>query len=156
VEYRGTETQALQMLIDHEMTIKELYQAYARKFPDHHDYWMLLASEEKAHAEAISKLLESAASTPVGLKLAGFKPVAVTTSLSYMKDLIKKAESSPLPIGDALSSARDLEKAMIERKFFEIFDTPAPLAQQALILLTSGTQKHIDTIEHEWRKYRQP
>ncbi len=154
MDYRGTEKEALQMLIDYELVIADLYAAYAERFPDHHDYWLLLSSEEKDHAEAIGKMLEIADQSQSGLKTAGFKPAAVNTSIAYLSDLTKIARTTPIPIGDALSAALDLEKAMIERKFFGIFDTPAPLAQEVLLLLTQGTEKHVASIEHEWQKYR--
>ena len=154
MEYRGTEKEALQMLIDHEMAISNLYTTYAERFPDHRDYWLLLSSEEKDHAEAIRKILEIADRSQSGLKTSGFRPAAVNTSIAYLGDLTKIANTTPIPIGDALSTALDLEKAMIERKFFAIFDTPEPMAQEVLMLLTQGTEKHVASIEHEWQRYR--
>ena len=116
MDYRGTEKEALQMLIDYELAIADLYAAYAERFPDHRDYWLLLSSEEKDHAEAIGKMLEIADQNQSGLKTAGFKPAAVNTSIAYLSDLTKIAKTTPIPIGDALSAALDLEKAMIEIK----------------------------------------
>ena len=154
MDYRGTEKDALQMLIKHELAIADLYAAYAERYPDHRDYRLLLSSEEKDHADAIRNVLEVADQNQSGLKTSGFKPAAVNTSIAYLEDLTKAAQTTPVPIGDALSSALDLEKAMIERKFFDIFDTPSPVAQETLMILTQGTEKHVATIEHEWQKYR--
>jgi hypothetical protein len=156
MEYRGTDTDALQLLIDHENTISELYAAYADRFADHRQYWLDLAHEETEHADEIRKLLPLADTGNRVLNTTGFKPAAVNTSVGYLRDQIKHARSGFVTLKDALSTALDLEKAMIERKFFDILDTPAPEAQSVLITLTEGTQKHIETIETEWQKHRVP
>ena len=154
MDYRGSDTDALQMLIDHENTISELYTAYADRFADHRQYWLNLAHEETEHADELRKLLAMADKGNRVLNTAGFKPAAVNTSVSYLRDQIRQARGGFVTLRDALSTALDLEKAMIERKFFEILDTPAPEAQSVLITLTDGTQKHIETIEAEWQKLR--
>lgn len=154
MEYRGTEAQALQMLIDHERAISELYQVYSERIPDHREFWRLLAEEEVEHAEIIGSLLPFADKSPSILKKAGFKPAAVTTSMSFLRDLIQRARTEPSMLKAALSTAVDLEKAMIERKFFDIFDTPAPEAQKVHALLTDGTKSHVERIENEWQVHR--
>lgn len=154
MEYRGSGADALQMLIEHENTISELYAAYADRFSDHRQYWLELAHEETEHADAIRKLLPLADRGNRVINAAGFKPAAVNTSITYLRDQIRSARGGFVTLRDALSTALDLEKAMIERKFFDIFETPAPEAQSVLMTLTEGTQKHIDTIETEWQKHR--
>ena len=154
MEYRGSAADALQMLIDHENTISELYAAYADRFADRRQYWLNLAHEETEHADEIRKLIPLADKGNRLLNTAGFKPAAVNTSITYLRDQIRQARSGFVSLRDALSTALDLEKAMIERKFFDILDTPAPEAQSVLITLTDGTQKHIETIETEWQKLR--
>ncbi len=154
MEYKGSNADALQMLIDHENTISELYAAYADRFADHRQYWLDLAHEETEHADEIRKLTPLADQNRRVLNTAGFKPAAVNTSVSYLRDQIGHARRGLVTLRDALSTALDLEKAMIERKFFEIFETPAPEAQSVLMTLTEGTQKHIETIEAEWQKHR--
>lgn len=156
MEYRGTGADALQMLIDHENTISELYAAYADRFADHRKYWLSLAHEETEHADEIRKLLPLADKGSRVLNTAGFKPAAVNTSITYLRDQIRQSRGGFVTLKDALSTALDLEKAMIERKFFDILDTPSPEAQSVLITLTDGTQKHIETIESEWQKHRVP
>ncbi|UCG63141.1 MAG: hypothetical protein JSV52_07630 [Candidatus Zixiibacteriota bacterium] len=154
MDYRGSDTDALQMLIDHENTISELYTAYADRFADRRQYWLNLAHEETEHADELRKLLPLADKGNRVLNTSGFKPAAVNTSVSYLRDQIRQARGGLVTLRDALSTALDLEKAMIERKFFDILDTPAPEAQSVLITLTDGTQKHIETIETEWQKLR--
>jgi len=154
MEYKGSAADALQMLIDHENTISELYAAYADRFAERRQYWLELAHEETEHADEIRKLVPLAGKGNRLLNTAGFKPAAVKTSISYLRDQIGNARRGFVSFRDALSTALDLEKAMIERKFFDIFETPAPEAQAVLRTLTEGTQKHIDTIEIEWQKQR--
>ncbi len=154
MDYRGTDKDALQMLIDHEMAIAELYRTYAGRFQDYRDYWQNLATEENEHAEEIRGLMELVDQSQEVVDTSGFKPAAVNTSIGYLRDITKLAANTPISIRDALSTALDLEKAMIERKFFDIFDTSAPEAQAVLMVLTDGTKKHVETIEAEWTKFR--
>ncbi len=152
--YKGSDRDALRMLIDHEVAISDLYTAYAELFSDHGDYWNLLASEERQHADAISGLLEIVDGEVRVVETSGFKPIAIMTSIDYLRGHTSRARTSPVALPAALSIALDIEKAMIERKFFGIFDTAAPEARAVLKILEEGTHTHIETIEHEWRKYR--
>lgn len=154
MEYRGSAADALQMLIDHENTISELYTAFADRFVSHRQYWLNIAHEETEHADELRKLFPLADKGNRVLNIARFKPAAINTSLSYLRDQIRQARSGFMTLRDALSTALDLEKAMIERKFFDILDTPSPEAQSVLITLTDGTQQHVATIESEWQKLR--
>lgn len=154
MDYKGSAADALQMLIEHENTISELYAAYADRFAEQRKYWLELAHEETEHADEIRKLVPLADRGNRFLNTTGFKPAAVRTSISYLRDQISHARKGFVSLRDALSTALDIEKAMIERKFFDIFETPAPEVQSVLLTLTEGTQKHIETIEAEWQKHR--
>ncbi|UCE24088.1 MAG: hypothetical protein JSU74_12450 [Candidatus Zixiibacteriota bacterium] len=154
MDYRGTDKDALQMLIDHELAIAELYRAYADRFSDYREYWQDLANEENEHAEEIRGLMNLVDQNQKVVDTQGFKPAAVNTSIGYLRDITKLATNTPITIRDALSTALDLEKAMIERKFFDIFDTSAPEAQAVLMVLTDGTKNHVETIETEWARFR--
>ena len=154
MQYKGSDRDALRMLVDHEIAISDLYTAYADLFGDYRDYWNLLASEEREHADAITGLLEIVDGGRKVVDTSEFKPVAIKTSIDYLRDQAKRAANTPIALPVALSTALDLEKAMIERKFFGIFDTDSEEARKVLKILEEGTHTHIDTIEHEWRKYR--
>ncbi|MEW6412120.1 MAG: hypothetical protein AB1483_06540 [Candidatus Zixiibacteriota bacterium] len=154
MQYRGSDKEALQMLIDHELAISDLYATYANFHVDHREYWQSLAKEEREHADTIKRLLDIIDSGKQIINTANFKPIAVKTSIDYLRQSAARARSATIPLPEALSTALDVEKAMIERKFFGIFDTASSEAQAVRKVLEDGTHSHVAKLESEWHKYR--
>ncbi len=44
------EPEVLEMLIRHELAVKELYDIFAMKFTNRQDFWQSLAADERKHA----------------------------------------------------------------------------------------------------------
>jgi len=50
------EIKILQLMIDNEEVIGQLYSKYANKFPEHRDFWDHIFKEELIHAQWITAL----------------------------------------------------------------------------------------------------
>jgi hypothetical protein len=106
----------------HELTIAGLYTAYSNKFPEYKDFWSGLANEEFEHAELISTIEEVVKKNPNDFIVDRFPESAILHSIEYINEQKERAFMSSVTLKNALSEAMYLEQALIENKYFEIFE----------------------------------
>ena len=140
------------LLAEHEMAIARLYEAYARMGMESGEFWASLAAEEKEHARWIGELRRAVEEDAVGFDRGRFSVESLRTSLAYVKEEVAKAEAGAIPLLEALSKAMDLENALIERRFFEVFDDDAEPVRRALERLSKETFEHRDRLAAAWEK----
>ncbi|MEA1940107.1 MAG: hypothetical protein U9N03_05535 [Candidatus Caldatribacteriota bacterium] len=151
-----TETQLkiIELLAEHERVISQLYKEYARKFPEQNDFWSKIADEEIEHASWIFKLRSQVEKGSLYFKEGRFKTEAIKTSLEYLKSQITEVQNKKISAKNALSVARDLENGLIEKKFFEIFESDCREIKQVLRDLAAATREHRNRIEKAWKEIR--
>jgi rubrerythrin len=147
------ESDALVLLIEHEEAVEKLYEAYAQRFPGHRDFWSRLASEEKTHASQLARLKSMPESYVLPAK-AQYKPQALALSLAYIRGLTTRAEEQGLTLIKALSYARDVENALIERLFSRIDSAVPPEIAGVFMGLASETERHRNLISRELEAVR--
>lgn len=141
---------ATEMLANHEEAIGGLYKAYAKLFPDHESFWSGLAREETEHATWIRDLASKTEAGPASLEQNRFRPEAIQTSLDYIRNLTAEAPGQKIELMDALSTALDIEKALIERKYFEILQGDSEEVRRTFEALTRSTKAHIERVQKAW------
>jgi len=132
----------LEAMKEHERVIAQLYEVYARKFPEHGDFWSQLSSEEIQHADRVEKLQVRLEGSEEGFVVERFAIGAVEHSIEYVKGLIDSAAQPDFLLMNALSTAMYLEMALIENKYFEVFEADSPGTKQALDALAQDTREH--------------
>ena len=148
------QTDATEMLANHEEAIGGLYQAYAKLFPDHESFWSNLAREETEHATWIRNLASKSGAGPARLEQKRFRPEAIQTSLDYIRNLTRQASNQNIELTGALSTALDIEKALIERKYFEILQGDSEEVKRTLEALTRSTRAHIERVQKAWAEQK--
>ncbi len=149
MESHEDELEVIELLIQHENAVGDLYSVYARKFMDMEEFWFSIVQDERKHASWIQGTLDKVKEGKVTFDPAVFKIEAVKESLDYVKKLIKEAEQNDLKPIDALQNAFDIERTMIEDKFFEVFgDIPSDI-KAVLNSLIEGTKFHVKVVEQE-------
>lgn len=140
------EPDVLQMLIDHELAIKELYGLFAMMFKSHEGFWQHLAADEQRHANRLASL-QSDPLTGNWLRWGGqVKPQAIRTSIGYVESQTAKAKKGDFSLLQALSVARDLESALLERQFSRLKDSAPKEIGFVLTSLANETEKHLKTV----------
>jgi len=146
----GTVIHALDLLKEHEKAIGRLYDAYARRFPRDREFWLGLSQEEQQHAKWVESLRARVEETPSSLVVNRFPVATIELSLAYVNRLIESADASGLTRVNALSIALDLERALLEHKYFEVFHSDDPQIKRTLQLLRQSTQTHLQKVQHLW------
>jgi len=147
-----SETEVLDLLAVHERAVGRLYMIYSEMFLEHQGFWLGLAAEEMMHAATIEELARSI--EPGALDLRRFNPNAVSTSLEYVATRVREAQTRDLDIVTALSVALDLERAIIERKWFEAFRAQSVEVRTALGGIAADTRRHAQMVTAMWEATR--
>ena len=140
----------LELLAEHEIAISQLYKEYARKFTKQKDFWSKIAYEEIEHANWIYRLRSQAKEGLLNFKEGRFKEAAIETSLEYVKSKLAEAQKEKISAKRALSVARDLESGLIEKKYFEVFESDCREMKQIFLDLAADTREHHRRIEKAW------
>jgi rubrerythrin len=136
------QSRTIEMLADHELAIGRLYRAYAEKFPYYKDFWLALSDEETQHANWINELQSKTKEGSIHFKPDRFQIPAIQHSLNYAQKMLAKVQESDLDLVSALSTASSIEDALIENRFFEIFEADSAQLKETLRRLAEATEDH--------------
>lgn len=139
----------LELLIQQETYLAELYQVYAEKFPEYGAFWLSLVKEEQTHANWIKALLKSAQKGGVHFDEGKIKIHPLNTFLGGIKVSIKKARDNDISPVQAISYALDMERSMFEKDVFGQFGAVSKKAKSVLGLLQKKTDEHTERIRLE-------
>ncbi len=131
------------LLIKHELAIKQLYEIFATSFTNHEDFWRNLAADEQRHANWLEALRSKSAPGQWSLYGSQVKPQAIKTSIGYVESQITRARQGNMSLLQALSVARDLESALLERQFSRFKDSAPKELGAVLVILAAETEKHL-------------
>ncbi len=141
-------SQVVEKLVSIELGVAELYQIYADKFPQQREFWSHTVKEERQHARWLERLDYFAAENPdecqavldrLPLKL-------VNKTLDTIRQFIDRANDPNLTLKQALESALLIEQSIIEKKFFEAFQSTHGEMKRIFESIGSETWEHADRI----------
>jgi rubrerythrin len=147
-------TAIIELLASCEETVSQLYREYSKKFPELKDFWLDLAGDEIEHARLIRRL---GLNIPVGN--ASFDEGAIKISSvhlfhDYLSEQIRLTEKEPMPLVKALSIALNIEKSILEAKYFEHFRGYTDETKDCIHRLIEENNHHRDKVQKHWEEYR--
>jgi hypothetical protein len=78
---------------------------------------------------------------------------AINHSLHYIHRLTEGARHPGLTPVNALSAALDIEQALLENRYFEVFTSDSAGIQRLLQLLIQSTRAHIERVRAAWQNH---
>jgi len=144
----------LHRLAENEEAIGVLYQEYAKRFPDYESFWVGLASEEKEHASWIRRLYSTAAESALFFNQKRFNKEAIQTYLNYLQRELVKVKQGETTLINALSVTLYIEESLIERKYFDVFETDSVELKHVLLNLAASTRIHLDRAREALSNYK--
>lgn len=151
-EYQIELVKALQK---NEELMCDLYKIYAEKFPDYEEFWVHIAHDELAHAEWINNLLAEIETELLFINENRFQLEPIKSFSEFVTDNIKRAKTEELKLINALSISLDVENGLIEKKFFEIYETDSTKLKHILSALKNATELHIQIVKKHWLEERE-
>ncbi len=152
---KENQIETIEALANHEEAISELYRKYSDKFPDYEQFWLGLAEEEVLHAKWIRELMDEIEEGTAFFNEGRFNIVAVQTSLKYIKKQIVDSENQEISLPFALFLALDIENALLERKYFEIFEGDSVKLKHVLQDHAEAEDLHRDRIKKALKEEKQ-
>lgn len=152
---KGYQINVIEALAKHEEAIGELYKAYSEKFMSYKQFWIALFADEKDHSYWIRQLLGKAKDGFVFFQEDRFKIEAINTSSEYVREQIEALKTEKISEINALAIAYDLENALLERKFFEIFESDFIEIKNIFLDLAEATTRHREIIKKALEEKRQ-
>jgi rubrerythrin len=151
----STNNDLIKLLIENEEAVSSLYKTCALKFPDFAEFWQKLATEEKAHAEVLRELAKQLTAQRVFLKERKFNVTGVQSTIDYVNKQEEHVKSNSVTLLQVLALAHDIEQSIIERDFFEVFETDSPSMKKEFEALRKHTSEHagrLSTVLNQLRK----
>lgn len=146
----------IDLLKEHEKLIGRLYASYAHRFPQDRDFWLGLSKEEQEHAGWIEFLQERMEQEPAILIVNRFPIAAISHSIDYVNKLIDQADRVGLTPIKALSAALDIERGLLENRYFEVFASDSAEVRRILELLAQGIAAHLERVRRAWQDSQRP
>jgi rubrerythrin len=137
----------IQDIIRHELNLEKMYQQFAKSHPNHRQFWSQLAREEAMHAKWITSLARHYKNGHIRSSDFKLNHQVVKTSISHLEKQTEASKNGKLSLLNAASIALDVEKSMIEKKFFEIFDLTDSRHERIRAGLEKATTKHRQKLE---------
>jgi rubrerythrin len=144
----------LETMKKYEVLIGELYAIYAEKIPDHKEFWTSISKEEGTHAYWLETLSSNLSNKQVFFNEDRFNLAPLAQCIIDVTNRIKQAKESDVSIMEALAISNDIEQGMIERKFFEVYESDSVEINRTLLMLKEATILHEKKVMQELEKIK--
>jgi rubrerythrin len=136
------EPNTIDMLIQHEAALKQLYEVFRDVFPENKVFWQVIADEEQKHCDILKGLSLRASLKGWFLNDRQFQQLAIESAVQYVEQKIDAARQAKINLLEALSIAGDFEEALIEKQFIRLNISGPEEVKDAMRMLVADTQRH--------------
>jgi len=147
-----SQNQIIEMLVENENAMAELYADYAKKFLLFKDFWKHISEDEYSHAAWINTLHGKMKAKTVDFSLNRFPVDAIRQNIEYIKTKQREVSEGDMALLDALETSVHLEKGLLENKYFEVFKDDSLELQIVLEALKLSTQQHLRDVTRKWQE----
>lgn len=145
--------ETVDLMAQNERLIRDLYATFVKRFAEYRDFWETISEEEDFHGNSIDLFIKEAREGGVHIDLKRFNKSAIEYYMDYIRRKTKEVEGAYFPLHkDALSLSLGIEQTLIEKNFFEVFETDNDALKNVLNLLRESTLDHIERIKKELAK----
>jgi rubrerythrin len=136
-----------EILANIEEIIGAHYKIYAEKFQDHKDFWNTLAMEEGNHAQWIRDVYSKVKDGLVTFNEKRFNKESVIEFKNHLHDALSYIREKNISLKEALMDSLKIERMVLERNFFEAFQTDSSKLNEKLERIIEDTKTHRTRIE---------
>jgi hypothetical protein len=144
MKLNNDQKELLDLFVKQEILIGSLYQLFAKRYPDHKEFWTKMAREEQNHSALIKRIIESDA---INFSQGELRSDNLISSIEYIESLISDfKKDAGFSINQAVSKALQIEKGLWERKIFQCFDGDSDEVKKIMRKLNVEQELHIQKI----------
>jgi rubrerythrin len=131
-----------------EELVGKLYRSFSEKIPEQKDFWEKLSAAEFRHAQWIRGMLNQVKNGTMIYTKSRVKIEAVKSFTAFLNDRIIQANGGEIGPEAAISLAMDIERSLIERKYFEIVEGMTPEMKKVIKALADETERHYSAMQN--------
>lgn len=140
----------LELMRSYELLLAELYDIYSKKFIGNKEFWLKTSNEEKTHAYWIETLANKIGDGRIYFNKERFNISPLNECIAEANMKISQAKNEDLAMIEAVSISLIIEKGMIERNFFEVFESDSPEIKKTFDMLRIATIEHARMMQEMW------
>lgn len=140
------------LLLQQETLLANLYHTFAQKFPEHEQFWSQLAHEEEKHAGWLEQLRVATEKKIVLFSEGRIKTYTLETFVQGLEEKLDRARADGFDARQALACAIDLERCLIEKNAFSLFEGLTEKASSIMKFLAKETREHLSLAENLYRE----
>jgi hypothetical protein len=143
------DSRKIEVLAEHQEAMGNLYHIFSERSPDFIQFWSQLADDKFRHVISIHALLDSVKLGKVRLKRDRLHMEAIRASLQFVRRQISSARRQTGSFTHAFPVAVSIETTIIEKKFFEAFESDSPELRERACKLLDETKNHLERLQAE-------
>jgi hypothetical protein len=132
----------LALMIKHEESISGLYDEFRKAIPGMEAFWRQLVQDEKAHAQVLRDLAARLVRKDVLLTNRPFPREAILAAITYIIRKTGEITQAGASQTQALATAIDLERAMLEKNFFSVIESDSTDMKKEFEAIRTHTEEH--------------
>lgn len=145
-----TEQQIVELLAEAEETIGEIYLIFTREFTKEAEFWQKLANDELMHAQWVRMLLPRVLAGTITFKEDRFGTDAYAQFSEHLQRQLRQVRTEPVTEAAALSIALDIETTLVEKCFYDVFESSEPESTRILQMLSRSSDAHQRSVNQKW------
>lgn len=149
-----TSSTYLSLLAQHEVACSILYKTFAKAYPGMKELWTQLAKEEDQHFDYLLSLKKDIINAEFSFKRPRFTQSLIRESLAWINGCKERAEAGAVTVREALEICIQIEKGMVEHRFFQIIDGDGPEIQKIFSQLEKYTGAHLERVVKEAARFK--
>jgi hypothetical protein len=139
--------EVLDRLREIELLVAELYRRFARAFIEDRELWQGLSRDEEGHAALAERLKGMALEDEGPAALGRVHLAALETYKKGLEYQIGRLDRGEIARRNALFIARDLEKTLVERTYYDFVEGGGPDAGTLAARIKSEPESHLGKLE---------
>jgi len=144
----GKAAQILDTLHQIELGVAALYKRFSRSFVQDRVLWEDLSQDEENHAVMVTELKNTLLKNGSPFELGKISLIALSTYLQGIESQSSRLERGELQRQNAFFIARDFEKTLIERRFYESIRSENPDYRAIQEKIRLETEFHLQKLEN--------
>ena len=144
----------IDLLAEYESAVMELYWVYSEKFPEHKDFWIDMADDERKIVEWIHSAIELIKANKIEYNRDRFNIEAVRAAMNFIKQQIRETLDKPVTLQAAIAYASGIEDSMTKKRFYEMIKDDNQEARLLHQKFSVENQKHRDKLSQFRQKYK--
>jgi len=136
----------MDLLIRHELLLAELYELFASRSSSYESFWREMIENERRHAAWLNRLKNWMIEDGGRMIPDRFPKAAIETSILYLENQISEVKRDGVPSNKSFAIAVNIENAMIESKFFTVFQSKNAQFNEMIGKIIEETKLHLQKI----------